>query len=103
MENIALGEIRDVHLARMQLYADYRLQMNRRQQDYFFSVKKAKHGDKHMVGVEWKDLEDEENTWEPMSRVFADAPTVLRKKSREDRPEANMKRTLNTRYPELRM
>ena len=65
-------------------------------------VDKAKRGDEYVVRVQWEGLDDEDSTWEPVSRIFADAPAVLRKELRRIRPEADMKRALQERYQGLR-
>ena len=43
------------------------------------AIKRAASGDEFVVRVAWKGLEEAESTWEPVSRVFHDAPAVLRK------------------------
>ena len=48
--------------------------------------------------VAWKGLEQAEITWEPVSRVFHDAPVVLRKELKVLRLIAELKRALMTRY-----
>ena len=61
-------------------------------------VKKANRGDKYVVLVQWEGLDDEEATWEPVSRVLEDAPTVLRRELRKVKPPATIKRELQRRY-----
>ena len=51
----------------------------------------------------WEGLEDEESTWEPVSRVFADALTVLRKELQKMKLGKYIRRALQTRYPGLRV
>ena len=45
------------------------------------AIKRATSGDEFVVKVAWEGLEEEESPWEPVSRVFHDAPAVLRKKN----------------------
>lgn len=67
-------------------------------------MKKAKYGDEYVVRVEWEGLEAEEVTWKLVSRAFADALTILRKKELiKKRPEAKLKHALNARYPKLHL
>ena len=46
----------------------------------------------------WEGLEEEESTWKPVSRVFHDAPAVLRKELKALRLKADQKRALMQRY-----
>ena len=46
----------------------------------------------------WEGLEEAESTWEPVSRVFHDAPAVLRKELKALRLKAEQKRVLVQRY-----
>ena len=46
----------------------------------------------------WEGLEEAESTWEPVSRVFHDAPAVLRKEFKALRPKAEQKWVLVQRY-----
>ena len=43
------------------------------------AIKRVASGDEFVVKVAWERLEEAERTWEPVSRVFHDAPAVLRK------------------------
>ena len=43
------------------------------------AIKRAASGDEFVVNVAWEGVEEVESTWEPVSRVFHDAPVVLRK------------------------
>ena len=42
------------------------------------AIKRAAGSDEFVVKVAWEGLEEAEITWEPVSRVFHDAPAVLR-------------------------
>ena len=46
----------------------------------------------------WEGLEEAESTWEPVSRVFHDAPAVLHKELKTLRLKAEQKRALVQRY-----
>ena len=46
----------------------------------------------------WEGPEEAESTWEPVSRVFHDAPAVLRKELKALRLKAEQKRALVQRY-----
>ena len=58
------------------------------------TIKRAASGDEFVVKVAWEGLEESEGTWEPVSRVFHDAPAVLRKELKALR----QKRALVQRY-----
>ena len=63
-----------------------------------FAIKRAASGDEFVVKVAWEGLEEAESTWEPVSRVFHDAPAVLRKELKALRLKAEQKRALVQRY-----
>ena len=87
VQPLATGELRDVHVVRMRRYADDQLaitgelliifqQLENQRENYTRSVsaiKQAASGDE-FVKVAWEGLEESESTWEPVSRVFYDAP-----------------------------
>ena len=58
------------------------------------AVKRAASGDGFVVKVAWEGLEEAESTWEPSSRVFYNAPAVLRKELKALRLKAEQKRAL---------
>ena len=62
------------------------------------ALKRAASGDEFVVKVAGKGLEEAESTWEPVSRVFHDAPAVLRKELKARRLNAEQKRALVQRY-----
>ena len=62
------------------------------------AIKRAASGDEFVVKVAWEGLEETESTWEPVSRVFHDAPAVLRKELKALRLKAEQKRALVQRY-----
>ena len=43
------------------------------------AIKGAASGDEFVVKVAWEGLEEAESIWQPVSRVFHDAPAMLRK------------------------
>ena len=45
------------------------------------AIKRAASGEEFVVKVAWEGLEEVESTWEPLSRVFHDAPAELRKRA----------------------
>ena len=55
-------------------------------------------GDEIGVKVAWEGLEEAERAWKPVSRVFHDAPAVLRKELKALRLKAEQKRALVQRY-----
>ena len=61
-------------------------------------MKRAASGDEFVVKVAREELEEAESTWEPVSRVFHDAPAVLRKELKALRLKAGQKRTFVQRY-----
>ena len=62
------------------------------------AIKRAASGDEFVVKVACKGLEEAESTWEPVSRVFHDAPAVLRKELKALRLKAEQERALVQRY-----
>ena len=64
------------------------------------SIKRAASGDQFVFMVFWERLGEAESIWEPVSRVFHDAPAVLRKELKALRLKAEQK-ALVQRY-ELR-
>ena len=46
----------------------------------------------------WEGLEEAKSAWEPVSRVFHDAPAVLRQELKALRLKADQKRALMQRY-----
>ena len=62
------------------------------------AIKRASSGDKFVVKVGWEGQEEAESIWEPVSRVFHDAPAKLRKELKTLRLEAEQKRALVKRY-----
>ena len=57
------------------------------------AIKRVASGDEFVVKVAWEGLEVE-STWEPVSRVFHDAPAALRKELKALRLKAEQKRAL---------
>ena len=92
MQHLVTAELRDVQVARMRLYADDKLEITgelrkvfqqlENQGEYHIrsisAIKRAASGDEFVVKIVWEGLEEAEITWEPVSRVFHDAPAVLR-------------------------
>ena len=62
------------------------------------ALKRAASGDEFVVKVAGKGLEEAESTWEPVSRVFHDAPAVLRKELTALRLKAEQQQALVQRY-----
>ena len=58
------------------------------------AIKRAASGDEFVVKIVWEGLEEAEITWEPVSRVFHDAPAVLNKELKALRLKAEQKRAL---------
>ena len=61
------------------------------------AIKRAASGDEFVVKVAWEGLEEAESTWGHASRMFHDAPAVLRKELNALRLKAQ-KRALVQRY-----
>ena len=90
VQHLVTGKLRDVHVVRMRFYADDQLeitgeplkvfqQMENQGESHIRSISAIKptaSSDKFAVR---QGLEEAESTWEPVSRVFHDAPAVLRK------------------------
>ena len=93
LQHLVPAELRDVRVARMRFYADDKLEITGELGKVFqplenhgeyhirsiSAIKRAAGGDKVVVKVAWEELEEAESTWKPASRVFHDAPAVLRK------------------------
>ena len=62
------------------------------------AIKLAASADEFVVKVAWEGLEEAESTWEPVSRVFHDAPAVLRKEHKALRLKAEQKRAVVQRH-----
>ena len=62
------------------------------------AIKRAASGDEFVVKMAWEGLKESESTWEPVTPVFHDAPTVLRKELKALRLKAEQKRALVQRY-----
>ena len=112
VQHTVTAELRDVHVARMRVYADHKLEITgellkvfkrwENRGEYHIrstsAIKWAASGDEFVVKVAWEGLEEAESTWEPVSRVFHDAPAVLRKELKALRLKAEQKRALVQRY-----
>ena len=106
MQHLVTAELRDVHVARMRFYADDKLEstgellnvLQKFENTGGYHIKRAASGDEFVVQVAWEGLEEAESTWEPVSRVFHDAPAVLRKELKALRVKAELKRALVQRY-----
>ena len=60
-------------------------------------VKKVPRGDEYLVRVRWMGLDDEEATWERISKVLEDAPVMLKKELRKLRLSKEEKGRLHAR------
>lgn len=90
VQHLATCETRDAHVVCMRFYGDKQLKVTRRmtkvfqylqyQAQYYIEmigeVAEAGRGDEYMVRVYWRGLGDEKSTWEPLSKVLADAPAL---------------------------
>ena len=99
VQHLVTAELRDVHVARMQFYADDQLEITgellkvfqqlENQGEYHIrsisAAKQAASGDEFVAKVAWERQEKAESTWEPVSCVLHDSPAVLRKSSRRCR------------------
>ena len=100
------------HLVTAELYADDKLEITgelrkdyqqfENQGEYHIrsisATNRAASGDEFVVKVACEGLEEAESTWEPVSRVFHDAPAVLRKEFKAMRLKTEQKRGLEQRY-----
>ena len=62
------------------------------------AIMRAASGDEFVVKVAWEGLAEAKSTWEPVSRMFHDAPAVLHKELKALRLKAEHKRALVQRY-----
>ena len=90
VQHMVTAEPRDIHAARMRVYADDKLEITgellkvfqqlENQGEYHIwsisAIKRAASGDEFVVKLAWEGLEEAKNMWEAMSRVFRDAPAV---------------------------
>ena len=112
VQHLVTGELRDVHVARMRFYANGQIvitgelpkvfQQVKNQGEYHIrglsAIKRAASGDEFVAKVAWEGLEEAKSTWEPVSRVFHDAPSMRRKELKALRLEVEQKRALVQRY-----
>ena len=107
--HLVTAELRNVHVARMRFTpmtssrspASSAKQLGNQGEYHIrsiFAIKWAPSGDEFVVKVAWEGLEEAEITWEPVSRVFHDAPAVLRKELKALRLKAEHKPALVQRY-----
>ena len=108
VQRLVTADVRDVHVARMRSHADDQLevvgelftvfQQLEDQGEYnirsISAIKRAASGDEFVVKMAWERLKETESTWEPASRVFHDAPAVLRRELKALRLKAEQKRAL---------
>ena len=62
------------------------------------AIKRAASDVEFAAKVAWEGLEEAESTWEPVSRVFHDAPAVLRRELKALRLKVEQKQALVQRY-----
>ena len=109
VQHLVTAELRDVHVARMwftpmissRSSASSAKQLENQGEYHIRSIsaiKGAAIGDEFVVKVAWEGLEEAESIWEPVSRVFHDAPAVVRKELKALRLKAEQKRALVQRY-----
>ena len=112
VQHVVIAELSDVHVARMRVYADDKLeitgellkvfqQLENQGENHIRSIsaiKRAASGNELVVKLAWERLEEAESTWEPVSRVFYKVPAVLRKELKALRVKAEQKRALVQRY-----
>ena len=113
VQHLVTVELRDVHVARIAVLRRCPARDRRRAPQGFPAIWKTRASTtsgasrpssglqaavEFVVKVAWEGLEDVESTWEPVSRVFHDAPAVLRKELKALRPKAEQNRALVQRY-----
>ena len=112
VQHLVTAELRDVRVARMPVHDDDKLeivgellkvfQQLQNQGEYHIrsisAIKRAASGDELVVKAAWEGLEEAKSTWEPVSRVFHDAPAVLHKELEALRLKAEQERALVQRY-----
>ena len=62
------------------------------------AIKRAASGDEFVAKVTWEGVEEAKSTWEPVSRLFHDAPAVRHKEFKALRMKAEQKRARVQRY-----
>ena len=112
VQHLATSELRNVHVARMRFYADDQFEITgellklsqqlENEGEYHVpsisAIKRTASGDEFVAKGAWEGLEEVESTWEPVSRLFRDAPAMLRKELKALRIKAEHSRALVQRY-----
>ena len=112
VQHLVTAELRNVHVAAMRFYADDQPEITgdllrvfkrlENQAEYHIQrisvTKQAASGDEFVVKVAWEGLGEAGSTWEPVSRVFHDAPAVPRKVLKALRLKEEKKQALVQRY-----
>ena len=97
VQNIISGEVRDVHVVRLCFYADSALDITSDLKDVFqhsftqgqfemsglVDMAEADDGDGYDVQVQWVGFEDDEDTWEPLSKIWDAAPQFVKRELRK--------------------
>lgn len=91
-------------------FSEAKLRIKSRLQDVFkhlehqaeyceeFQIMKATRGDEYVVMVQWDCLNDADSTWESVSRISKDTPTLLKTQIRQLEPSAVVKEGLKKRW-----
>ena len=112
MQHLGTAELRDVHVSRMRVHADDKLEITvellkvslqlEKQGEYHIrstsAIERAASGDDLFVKVAWEGLKEAQSTWELVSRLFHDAPVVLHKELKTLRLKVEQERVLVQRY-----
>eukprot|EP00752_Nemacystus_decipiens_P007839 g7004.t1 len=97
VQNIISGEVRDVHVARLRFYSDSALEVTSDLKEVFqqtfnqgefemealLNIGQAHDGSGYLVRVRWAGFEEDEDTWEPLTTLWEDAPQFVKQQLRK--------------------
>ncbi|CAB1109586.1 unnamed protein product [Ectocarpus sp. CCAP 1310/34] len=112
VQNIVNGQVRDVHVARLRFYADSELNVTSDLKDVFqhsfgqgehemesiLNIGPAHDGSGYLVRVRWAGFEEDEDTWQPLSDIYQDAPQFLKQELRKMKLSKEVKDNIKKEY-----
>ncbi len=112
VQNIISGEVRDVHVVRIRCYADSELEITSDLKDVFqrsftqgqfemsalVDMAEAEQGSGYDVQVQWVGFEDDEDTWEPLSKIWDAAPQFVKRELRKMGLKRDVRSMLKQHY-----
>ena len=112
VQNIVSGKVRDVHVARLRFYADSELDVTSDLKDVFqhsfgqgehemeavLNIGPAHDDSGYLVRVRWAGFEEDEDTWQPLSEVYDDAPQFVKQELRKMKLSADVKDKIKKKH-----